>query len=202
MVDILCAVLSGGKWGPTVDGFTTNKLQAAFAGSADGDAAVEGGGGSSKVRAADEEEESTGIGCVRYPQGMACATQTLSLTLSADDARCRHFFGAMRIDGFRAPSAFKATIDDWISTFRDCPRVTAGRPVLIPGDPEWDAMDKRGAQGVPVKMAVIADLVDISEKTGVSLPFEGTVDISGIRRVKATTNLSTVEKETLHGKKR
>ena len=57
MVDILCAVLSGGKWGPTVDGFTTNKLQAAFAGSADGDAAVEGGGGSSKVRAADEEEE-------------------------------------------------------------------------------------------------------------------------------------------------
>ena len=25
MVDILCAVLSGGNWGPTVDGFTTNK---------------------------------------------------------------------------------------------------------------------------------------------------------------------------------
>ena len=33
MVDILCAVLSGGKWGPTVDGFTTNKLQATFASS-------------------------------------------------------------------------------------------------------------------------------------------------------------------------
>ena len=30
MVDILCAVLSGGKWGPTVDGFTTNKLQAVY----------------------------------------------------------------------------------------------------------------------------------------------------------------------------
>ena len=54
MVDILCAVLSGGKWGPTVDGFTTNKLQATFASSsssADGDPA---GGSSSKAERAEE----------------------------------------------------------------------------------------------------------------------------------------------------
>ena len=75
------------------------------------------GGGSSKAERAEEEGESTGIG---------------------------HFFGAMRIDGFRPPRAFKATIDDWIHTFRNCPPVLPGRPVLIPGDPEWDAMETRG----------------------------------------------------------
>ena len=59
MVDILCAVLSGGKWGPTVDGFTTNKLQAMFAG--DGDAASNGHADKAQEQDDDEEEESTGI---------------------------------------------------------------------------------------------------------------------------------------------
>ena len=84
MVDILCAVLSGGKWGPTVgaliphlcpsnlcasrpaetlefrraDGFTTNKLQAMFAG--DGDAASNGHADKAQEQD-DDEEESTGI---------------------------------------------------------------------------------------------------------------------------------------------
>ena len=31
-----------------------------------------------------------------------------------------HFFGAMRIDGFRDPEEFKHNIDDWIHTFRNC----------------------------------------------------------------------------------
>jgi LDH2 family malate/lactate/ureidoglycolate dehydrogenase len=110
MVDILCAVLSGGKWGPTVDGFTTNKLQAAFAGQgADAaDAAADAGDKPAAAAASangnvdddeDEEEDSTGIG---------------------------HFFGAMRIDGFRSPKRFKSTMDDWINAFRNVP------PVLTP----------------------------------------------------------------------
>jgi len=86
-------------------------------------------------------------------------------------------------------------MDVWIDAFRNCPPVAAGRPVLIPGDPEWAAMEQRGRDGVPVKMAVVADLVDIHEKTGVALPIDGKVDVSGVRRVKATTNLSVEEKE-------
>ena len=30
-----------------------------------------------------------------------------------------HFFGAMRIDGFRDPAEFKQDIDKWISVFRN-----------------------------------------------------------------------------------
>jgi L-2-hydroxycarboxylate dehydrogenase (NAD+) len=31
-----------------------------------------------------------------------------------------HFFGAMRIDGFRDLTEFQTNIDDWIHTFREC----------------------------------------------------------------------------------
>ena len=67
MVDILCAVLSGGNWGPTVDGFTTNDVNY----------------GDQTIQATTTKEKSVnGIG---------------------------HFFGAMRIDGFRNVNAFKET---------------------------------------------------------------------------------------------
>ena len=69
MVDILCAVLSGGNWGPTVDGFTTNDVNY----------------GDQTIQATTTKEKSVnGIG---------------------------HFFGAMRIDGFRNVNAFKETMD-------------------------------------------------------------------------------------------
>jgi hypothetical protein len=44
-------------------------------------------------------------------------------------------------------------------------------------------------------MAVIADLVDISQRSGVELPFDEVVDVSDIKRVKATTNLSQAEQQ-------
>ena len=61
---------------------------------------------------------------------------------------------------------------------------------------------------MPVKLAVVADLLDIVAQlaTGgggalVELPFDGPPpDVSGIRRVKATTNLSTQEKASLQEK--
>ena len=62
-------------------------------------------------------------------------------------------------------------------------------------------------EGVPVKLAGVADLLDIAAQiaTGggvlVELPFDGPPpDVSRIRRVKATTNLSTQEKASLQEK--
>ena len=70
-----------------------------------------------------------------------------------------HFFGAMRIDGFREPVQFKAAIDEWQQTFRGCEPVDKDHTVLVPGDPEWSAQEFREKHGIPVKLAVIADLV-------------------------------------------
>lgn len=74
MVDILCAVLSGGNWGPTVDGFTTNKLQAAFAGNDNAPQKPQMRGGD------DDEEKATGIGARSNP----------SLLFSVDVNHGRH----------------------------------------------------------------------------------------------------------------
>jgi len=49
---------------------------------------------------------------------------TLRDGVNANDKRVGkgigHFFGAMRIDGFRDAEDFKHSIDDWIHTFRNC----------------------------------------------------------------------------------
>eukprot|EP00656_Telonema_subtile_P011266 TRINITY_DN15551_c0_g1_i4.p1 TRINITY_DN15551_c0_g1~~TRINITY_DN15551_c0_g1_i4.p1 ORF type:complete len:293 (-),score=64.00 TRINITY_DN15551_c0_g1_i4:101-979(-) len=143
MVDILCSVLSGGNWGPTVDNFTTH--------------AVNYGSEKDAGSSDDEEKPVAGIG---------------------------HFFGAMRIDGFREPSAFKRTIDAWVRTFRGCKPADPAQPVLVPGDPEWDAQEQRRAHGVPVKLAVIADMIDVGKALGVPLPFnEADVNLEGVKRV-------------------
>ena len=83
MVDILSAVLSGGNWGPTVDGFTapTNQKPGGLAGDA----------GAAREAAGEAESPPTGIG---------------------------HFFGALRIDGFRDADRFKSTMDQWIGDRR------------------------------------------------------------------------------------
>ena len=63
------------------------------------------------------------------------------------------------------------------------------------GKESRENVDVCRAEGVPVKMAVIADLVDISQRSGVELPFDEVVDVSDIKRVKATTNLSQAEQQ-------
>lgn len=80
-----------------------------------------------------------------------------------------HFFGAMEIDGFMDVEEFKKRIDDWIDVFRNT-KPTAGRKVLIPGDPERDEEIIRAKAGIPLLQPVIHDLKDISKQTGISFP--------------------------------
>ena len=77
MVDILCAVLSGGNWGPTVDGFTTNAVNYGDSTKSNND-----GDDNKKEESTTIQQRVNGIG---------------------------HFFGAMRINGFRPVNEFKQT---------------------------------------------------------------------------------------------
>ena len=81
-----------------------------------------------------------------------------------------HFLGALRIDGFIDPDAFKRQIDDWVRTFRATKPAGGTSGVVIPGDPERLAEAERRVTGVPLSPAVVTDLRDISARTGV--PFE------------------------------
>lgn len=80
-----------------------------------------------------------------------------------------HFFGAMRIDGFREASAFKKHMDNWIERFRASETVAGADRVLIPGDPEREIEKERLKVGIPVLSQVIDDLHSLGKKFGVTL---------------------------------
>lgn len=79
-----------------------------------------------------------------------------------------HFFGAMRIDAFIDVEEFKQQIDDMIHTLRKTRPQKGIKGVLIPGDPEREAYEKRTASGIPLILPVVEELQDISKKTGIA----------------------------------
>jgi L-2-hydroxycarboxylate dehydrogenase (NAD+) len=81
-----------------------------------------------------------------------------------------HFFGAMRIDGFIEPEAFKRQVDEYIRVFRATKAAPGTSGPIIPGDPERQAEETRRGIGVSLVPVVIEELRDISAKTGV--PFD------------------------------
>lgn len=81
-----------------------------------------------------------------------------------------HFFGAMRIDGFRDADSFKRQVDEYIRVFRATKPAPGTNGPLIPGDPERAAERERREKGVPLLPAVIEEVRDISSKTGI--PFD------------------------------
>ncbi|MDH5610056.1 MAG: Ldh family oxidoreductase [Cyclobacteriaceae bacterium] len=81
-----------------------------------------------------------------------------------------HFFGAMRIDGFRPAEEFKSHMDNWIRRFRNAVPINPEIPVVIPGDPEREMENERRKAGIPLLDPVINDLKGLSEKYQVPFP--------------------------------
>lgn len=85
-----------------------------------------------------------------------------------------HFVGAMRVDGFRPVAEFKANMDQWIGRLKGAKRVDEQQPVIIPGEPEYEATYTHKANGIPLAEAVWTDLRQLAEKLGVPpLPQKG-----------------------------
>jgi L-2-hydroxycarboxylate dehydrogenase (NAD+) len=80
-----------------------------------------------------------------------------------------HFFGAMRIDAFRAAGEFKHHMDQWIRRFRSARTINGEEQVLIPGDPEREMQENRLKAGIPLLHAVEEDLKFLGEKFGLTL---------------------------------
>lgn len=78
-----------------------------------------------------------------------------------------HFFGAMRIDAFQDASAFKASMDRWILTFRKAKPASGHDKVIIPGDPEREKEIRIRAEGITVLPAVMQEMKEIAEELGV-----------------------------------
>jgi len=80
-----------------------------------------------------------------------------------------HFFGALDIEGFRDKSEFKENIDEWIHTMRNTKVQPGKEQVLIPGDPERQAYEKRIKHGIPVNREVVSSLKVIADYIGIKI---------------------------------
>lgn len=75
-----------------------------------------------------------------------------------------HFFGAMRIDGFRPAQDFKDHLDNWIERFQSAKTVDPNKRVIIPGEPEYAFEQERKVSGIPLVEPVVNDLNDLADK--------------------------------------
>lgn len=80
-----------------------------------------------------------------------------------------HFFGAMRVDGFRPKEEFKSHMDNWIRRFKTAEAVEGQERVLIPGDPEREIEHERLTEGIPLLSPVIKDLEEVGSKFSLTL---------------------------------
>jgi LDH2 family malate/lactate/ureidoglycolate dehydrogenase len=80
-----------------------------------------------------------------------------------------HFFGAMRVDGFRPAAEFKEHADRWIRRFRQAAPAEGHDRVLIPGDPEREMEAERREAGIPLLPPVVRDLQQVGERFGLQL---------------------------------
>lgn len=74
------------------------------------------------------------------------------------------FFGAIRIDVFRDPQAFKADLQATANRIRQQPRHDANTPVFVPGDPEKQVEAERRANGIPIKPLDLKKLNALAER--------------------------------------
>jgi len=79
-----------------------------------------------------------------------------------------HFFGAMRVDGFRPAQDFKDHLDNWIERFKSAKTIDPSKKVIIPGEPEYAFENERKKNGIPLIDAVVNDLNELAAKLGVA----------------------------------
>lgn len=82
-----------------------------------------------------------------------------------------HFFGALRVDGFRPASEFKSSMDQWIKRFREAKPLSDQERVIIPGEPEFIIEKQRSIYGIPLMDKIYDDLMELSKSMEVPTGF-------------------------------
>ncbi|MFL6564198.1 MAG: Ldh family oxidoreductase [Burkholderiales bacterium] len=86
----------------------------------------------------------------------------------SDPDRLGHFFLAIDPGAFRPQGAFEEDLDAVIDVLHGTPAVDAARPVLVPGDPEAAARERRLRDGIPLPASLLEKLRAICERSGVA----------------------------------
>ncbi|MGQ9571895.1 MAG: Ldh family oxidoreductase [Dehalococcoidia bacterium] len=81
-----------------------------------------------------------------------------------------HFFGALRVDGFRPVDDFKAMMDEMLREFRSAPTVPGAERVLVAGQLEFETRAERLINGIPLHTPVVAMLQRLADELGLTMP--------------------------------
>ena len=85
----------------------------------------------------------------------------------AQPANVGHFFGALRVDGFRPVDEFKATMDDTIRRLKTTPKALGQDRIYIHGEKEYQVTDDCLENGVILHPKVEADLKAMAQEFSV-----------------------------------
>lgn len=82
-----------------------------------------------------------------------------------------HFFGAIRIDGFRPLHEFKASMDDLIRRIKKSPKTEGADRIYIHGEKEFEIAERRKREGIPLNPKVAQDLERVAREMSLPAPF-------------------------------
>jgi LDH2 family malate/lactate/ureidoglycolate dehydrogenase len=102
-----------------------------------------------------------------------CGVLTGTLTaLNADQDPRGHFFGAIRLDTFRAVDEFKRDMDRLLRELKATPPVEGQERVYAAGEIEFETAAERREHGIPLLPSVLKGLRDVGELVGVPYDLE------------------------------
>ena len=84
-------------------------------------------------------------------------------------ANTGHFFGALRIDGFRPVDEFKEEMDEMFRVIRSSEKLPGWDRVYVHGEDQWEAEKDRLANGIPIDEPTYESLKEIAEELNIPL---------------------------------
>ena len=75
-----------------------------------------------------------------------------------------HFFGALRVDGFRPLAEFKDDMDNLIRMIKNSPKADGQERIYIHGEKEFEIETERRQHGIPLHEKVIANMRKIADE--------------------------------------
>jgi len=91
--------------------------------------------------------------------------------MSADPSNVGHFFGAIRLDGFRPVDEFKTTMDEMTLGFRNAKKAAGCDRIYTHGEKEFEHEEKRRKEGIPLHSIVKWVLEHQANEHGIPIPW-------------------------------
>jgi L-2-hydroxycarboxylate dehydrogenase (NAD+) len=75
-----------------------------------------------------------------------------------------HVFGALRVDAFRPVAEFSAAMDDLQQRMKSTPKALGHERIYVHGEKEYEQVERRKLQGIPLNPKVLAELKQIAQR--------------------------------------